>query len=215
MTMALALAFMSGALQSAAPQTAQAEAVPAAECAPGVYLLTQANGGERRLLTERTTSHRRMGNVLKGMLFGGFSNIESRAVVEGARAETRLTNRRPAFLFCDVVIPETASAAAGGMGYVGGQRATRPANVRLVRFDVEDDRRDYPLSALNGRKSARYFFPFTVRNVGPGMREVTPIAELPPGEYGFVSLTKGDEFALGDDAPKDRVIDFAVDVSAD
>jgi hypothetical protein len=215
MTMVLALAVISAALQSAAPEAAQAEAVPAAECAPGVYLLTQANGGERRLLTERTTSHRRMGNVLKGMLFGGVSNIENRAVVQGARAETRLTNRRPAFLFCDAVKPENAPAAGGGMGYVGGQRATRPANFRLVRFDVENDGRDYPLSTLSGKKSARYFFPFTVRNAGPGMREVTPIAELPPGEYGFVGLAKGSQFAFGDDAPKDRVIDFAIDVPAD
>lgn len=210
LTMSLALA------QAAAPE-APVAAPPV--CERGVYLLAADGNRSAQPLAEKLTDHRRMGNVVGFALLGGLSKMQIRTVLEGPRAELRMTEKAPVFHFCNPPRQEAARAAGGGMAYVGsGGGDITPASYRLVRFDTKPDQREVPVAAIGGfgggaRKTlSEHVLAVDVREIAPGIVEVKPRKPLMPGEYGFFRENRPDDMGVGkSDGPRDRVIDFAVE----
>lgn len=207
------------ALVMAQPTAPVEVAVPAAvagDCSRGIYLLTGAEDQTRQPLPEKLTDHRRMGNVLAGLLLAGVSSMKVRTVLDGARADLRLSDQRPSFLFCDPPLPSSPSKSGSGMAYIGNSgNEVSPASFLLVRFEVKDKQRELPVASLSGlgagdKTVSKFVIPVEVLEIGPGMHEVKPKSRLKPGEYGFIRLNRAKPYATGDDVPKDRVVEFAI-----
>lgn len=208
------LAFLA-LLQAAAPEPAIEQAA-APVCERGIHLVTSAEPRTTRLLPEKLTDHRRMGNVLAGALFAGFSSMQVRSVLNGPRAELRLSDRRPVFLFCDPPAPSAPRQPASGIAYVGGVGLeVSPASFRLVRLDVKPEQRELPvadLGAFSGPKKSmsKRVIRVDVREIGPGIYEVSPKEALQPGEYAFFGETRTEVAAAAKKSIQDRVVDFAI-----
>lgn len=192
------------ALQAAAP----------AHCVPGVHLI--AADGALSPLADQLTSHRKVTNMLGYALLGGMSALKVKAVLPGKGATTRIRPGRPSFLLCAEAV-DAQPTQAGGMGYVGPSvRASAPAELRLVRFDVAGDQREVPLSAMSitGPKTGavdKSIVRFSVEELGPGRYRMTPQQDLAAGEYGFMRTVGNTGMAGGKKAAQERVYDFAVD----
>lgn len=202
--------------QTAASEPPPNPAPPPA-CERGVHLVTSAEPRSTRLLPEKLTDHRRMGNVLMGALVAGFSSMQARAVLNGTRAELRLTDRRPVFLFCNPPAPRESRQPGSSMEYVGGGGLdVAPASLPLVRLDVKPKQRELPLVDLGAFAGPKKSFSkrvvqLQIREIGPGIYEVTPRNALTPGEYAFFRENRTETASVTKSSIQDRVVDFGID----
>ena len=194
----------------------QAAAAPAASCAPGIYLEAGAPE-ELTPIPERLTDHRKVSGLLGYALLGGLTTLKVKTVLPGNAATVRTHASRPAFIFCSPK-EQTAEAASGDqMGYVGvSAPGYSPREFRLVRFDVERDQREVPLSAMSitGPKVGavqKATVRFETTEIAPGRFRVVPTDDLAAGEYGFLKTVGNTTAANGKKAAPERVFDFAVE----
>jgi hypothetical protein len=194
----------------------QAAPAPTEACAPGVYL----EGGVAEAPTpihEKLTDHRKMSGIVGFALLGGFTPLKVKTVLPGKAAAVRTHAQRPAFIFCEPPEPAAEPEPGGQMGYVGVSAAGySPLEFRLVRFDVEGDQREVPLSAMSvtGPKAGAVqnaTVRFEATEIAPGQFRVVPAADLAAGEYGFLKTSGNTPAANGKKAPPERVFDFAVE----
>lgn len=181
-------------------------------CEPGVYV--ERDGGELAPLAEHLTDHRKVSGMLGYVLLHGFGNMTVKAVMAGKGAGVKTKGPRPVFVFC---APDEPATAEGGMDYVGASApGLLPHQFRLVRFDVQGDQREVPLSAANvtGAKGAavrQSTIRVLVDEVLPGRFRVAPQEDLVPGEYGFLKTVGNTTAFNGKKAAPERVFDFAVE----
>jgi hypothetical protein len=194
----------------------QAATAPAAACAPGVYL--ESNAPEALIpVPERLTDHRKMSGLLGYALLGGFTTLKVKTVLPGKTATVRTRAPRPAFIFCSPDVKPAESASGGQMGYVGvSAPGLSPREFRLVRFDVEGDQREVPLSAMSitGPKAGavqKSTVRFETVELSPGRFRIVPTEDLTAGEYGFLKTVGNTTAANGKKAAPERVFDFAVE----
>ena len=177
-------------------------------CAPGVYVSTDA--GAPAALTETAADHRRVANLAGAMLLGPFGGgkMKVKTVLAGASATVKVRGPRPTFRFCLAV-----TEAVAGSGYVGGTAMT-PADYKLVRFEQGGDDRSLALTAVGGfggpkGQLGKSMVAVRTTQVAPGVYDIVPTADLPPGEYGFLRAVVAPTSARKKDATE-RVYDFAV-----
>lgn len=186
-----------------------------APCPAGVYL----EGGSPDALTpvpERLTDHRKISGLIGYALLGGLTTLKVKTVLPGKSASVKASARRPSFIFCS---PPEAAAPTGGeaMGYVGvSAPAFSPREFRLIRFDVEGEQREVPLSAMSitGPKAGavqRSTVRFKSEELAPGRFRIVPNDDLAAGEYGFLRTVGNTSLANGKKAASERVFDFAVE----
>jgi hypothetical protein len=194
----------------------QAAAAPVESCAPGVYLEGSAAEAPTPI-PERLTDHRKMSGVIGFALLGGFTPLKVKTVLPGKAAAVRTRAQRPAFIFCAPQEPAAEPAPGGQMGYVGASApGYSPREFRLVRFDVEGDQREVPLSAMSvtGPKAGavqKSTVRFDATEIAPGQFRVVPAEDLEAGEYGFLKTVGNTTAANGKKAAPERVFDFAVE----
>lgn len=203
-------------LQMATPESASTPASPPT-CERGIHLVTNAEPRATRLLPEKLTDHRRIGNPIMGALVAGLSHLQARAVLNGARAELRLTDRRPVFLFCDPPVARAPRQPGTSMEYVGGGgQDVSPASLPLVRLDAKAKQREMPLADIGAFASPKKSFskrviPLQVREIGPGIYEVSPKDALQPGEYAFFRENQTETSQALKSSVQDQVVEFGVD----
>ncbi len=105
----------------------------------------------------------------------------------------------------------------GGNFWVAGA-VTSPAEFSLVEFKVKKNRREAKVGKFNigGAKAGvmdKDQIGFDYERIAPGVFEVTPQADLQPGEYGFIysSSTGGGTGAAGVGAQTSRIFDFSIE----
>jgi hypothetical protein len=220
-----ALAMIVATPVALAQDTSAPASPPASEtaCQPGVYLVGSGNGSPSLLpIAENFTDRRKLGNMLGGMLFAGFSSMKIQTVVLGARASVRTNVPKPQFKFCFApAAPLPQNSSNSGSAYVGTSRtALSPKEYSLVRFDAKDDSRllsvgKVKMSGVQGAipdSAVR----FSVTQESTSIFYVTPDQALSPGEYGFFHSAAGASTSLKNknkDKSKirERVFDFGID----
>jgi hypothetical protein len=182
---------------------------PLAAHSPGIYLLDPRGAG-RMMRLDPTMSNQTKTSNLWGYAFTyGLSSMKLKTVVPNATARVQAATRRPTFYFYFNQSSPLASMADFSTGFA--MTMTSPSEFSLIHFDQKRDHREAAVMSLNigGAKtgvSDKARVAFTYEDVAPGVFRVTPTADLPPGEYGFVaSMSAG--VGMGSIA---RIFDFSV-----
>lgn len=209
---------------SAAAMGASDSPDPRAPHASGIYLLAERNPPSKMVRIDATSSNQtKTGGILGYALTGGIAKIKINTVVPGSAARVRTVSPRPRFYFYfDQANSGLSSGAPGGFWIAGPVSAvTSPNEFSLVRFNVKKDRREASVGSFNmaGAKAGvqdNQRVPITYVDVRPGVFEVTPQRDLPPGEYGFVysSSTGGGIGVNAAGATMSRIFDFSIEAAA-
>jgi hypothetical protein len=194
---------------------------PRAPHASGIYLLASEATPVKMVRIDATSSNQtKTGGMLGYALTGGIAKIKINTVVPGSSARVRTPAARPKFYFYfDQASSGLSGGAPGGFWLAGpASPVTSPNEFSLVRFNVKKDRREAAVGSFNlgGAKAGvqdNQRVPMTYVDVRPGVFEVTPQRDLPPGEYGFVysSSTGGGIGMNAAGATMSRIFDFSVE----
>jgi hypothetical protein len=188
--------------------------------ASGIYMLADWEQPARMVRMDATTSNQtKTGGFLGYALTAGIAKIKINTVLPGAHARVTTALLRPKFYFYfDQATSSLSNGAPGGFWVQGaGAAVTSPNEFSMVRFDVKKDRREAAIGQFSivGAKAGvqdkqRVAMRYT--DIRPGVFEVTPQADLAPGEYGFVysSTTGGGVGMYGGGATLSRVFDFSI-----
>jgi hypothetical protein len=209
---------MVGAAAFAAGAPSTAPASPA----PGIYVEQGPASGEPKLDKVPANRPTRTGvkdvakSMVKGMLTGGMLGGGPKMVLvfSGARSTERLA-AQPMFQFHFDPSASPSSAArpndiASMMSTMATMESgsempmgvTRPQEFALVRLQTKGDEREMEASS-DMKPSKKHTVSCRVRQLGPHVFRVAPEQPLPPGEYGFVAVSKNGGL--------DRMWDFGVD----
>ena len=180
---------------------------PLAPHAPGIYLL-DSRGAGRMMRIDATVANQMKTSNLWGYAFSyGLSSLKMKTVIPNANARVQAVSRRPTFYFYFNQSSPLASMTDFSTAFTAA--ATSPNEFSLVRFDQKKDHRETAVMSVNlgGVKSGvsdKARIAFSYDDVAPGVFRVTPAADLPPGEYGFVySIGAGTGMVA-------RIFDFSV-----
>jgi hypothetical protein len=148
--------------------------------------------------------------IITGITYG-LLPTRTRAVLQGAHARVRTTQRAPAFWFCFEESQAELSSLATGM--------LSPSEFQLIAFKVRERRDDRTFETgrfaiWGGRTgpSSRQLRDTAVDKVKPGVYRISA-ERLQPGEYGFYAIGAGaypGPFAMAMGLGM-RVFPFAVD----
>lgn len=218
---AVIAAMVSAANRSAVSQNASVNSDspdPLVPHASGVYLLADWDGPARMIRIDATTSNQtKTSGFLGYALTSGIAKVKVKQVIPGATARVMAPTLRPVFYFYFDQANASLSSGNGGF-WSGATPVTSPNEFSLVRFDAKKDRRETAVGQLNiaGAKSGvqdSQRLALSYADVRPGVFKVTPAADLPPGEYGFIysSNSGGSGVGLyGAGATTSRIFDFSV-----
>jgi len=179
---------VSGRARSAADQSTPANADsndPATPHDPGIYIYAQADDGKKMTMLEPTVYQGTAAGGAAFMLTFGIAKVKGKAVVRGARAIVRSSDRNMVFYFYfEEVNP--------GLSYVSYDIPTTPNEFTLLKFDQKINSRETVIMEANAFGSStgtdeKANTGFTFTKLKPGVYKVTPNAPLAPGEYGFLS----------------------------
>jgi len=178
-----------GAPGTAAPAELDSED-PMAPHEVGVYLMTGAPGGKRKMVfMERSGEAREKTANVAGAVFSyGIAKVKLLAEIPGPRAAVRATEARPVFY---MYFP--AISSLGGFG--GTDMITSPMQFSLVAFDSKKDYRETLIAkaGIGGENvgvDEKKAVLFTSDRIGSGIYRITPDRDLTPGEYAFIATTK-------------------------
>ena len=182
----------------------------------GLYLLSDA----RMVRIDPTTSNQSKTGGLLGYAFtGGLASLSIKAVIPNVTARVRTGRARPTFYFYFDEATRSLSQVGTPSPWLSGPASaiTSPNEFTLIRFDVKKDRRETRTGSMNlaGARSGvmdKDRIAFDYEQVTPGVFKVTPSADLPAGEYGFIySISAGagpGMWSRGTGSA--RIFDFAV-----
>lgn len=176
---------------------------------PGIYLLDQRGAGRMTRLDPTVSNQTKTSNIWGYAFTYGLSRAKLKTVIPNATARVQAINRRPVFYFYFNQTGPLASVADFNMSFAAA--TTTPGEFSLIRFDQKGDHREAAimsigLGSVKTGVSDKARVAFTYDDVAPGVYRVTPTADLPPGEYGFVA-SMGTGVGLGSVA---RIFDFSV-----
>ena len=182
---------------------------PLSPHAPGIYMLDRAHGGRMMRIDATVSNQMKSSGVLGFALSYGLASMKMKTVIPNPSARARTTEHRPVFYFYFDQAGPLASFSQFGSSF--SPTASSPNEFSLIRFDEKRDHREaavgsYNIGGVKTGVSDKARVGFTYDDVAPGVFKVTPTAELPPGEYGFVSSI-GAGTGMGGIA---RIFDFAV-----
>jgi hypothetical protein len=181
---------------------------------PGLYILNDGEGpAQMRKIDPIASTQTKTGGVFGALLTGGIASTSIKAVLPGAAAQAQTMNRRPTFyVFFDP--PGGNHSAIFSTGF--GNAIITPNELSLVNLMEKKDRREARVGSYNiaGAKSGvmdKDMIPFTYDQVAPYVYRITPDADLPPGEYGFLfALVGGAGPGMSGGVAGARVFDFSV-----
>jgi hypothetical protein len=183
----------------------------------GIYMLAGWLPDPKMQVINPTTSNQtRTGGMLGFALTGGIASMSIKTVIPGKQARIIAQVPRPTFYFYFDQANRSLSDGATSTLWAAGS-VTSPSEFSLVRFDVKKDRREAKVGKINvaGGQSGvmdkdRVLFDYN--EISPGVFAVTPAADLPVGEYGFIySVSAGSGPGLsGVGAQTTRVFDFSI-----
>ena len=184
----------------------------------GVYMLADWLEEPKMLVIDATTSNQtKAGGFLGYALTGGIASMSFKAVIPNSEARVQTSDKRPTFYFYFDQADASLSNRGGGNFWVAGA-VTSPAEFSLVEFKVKKNRREAKVGKFNigGAKAGvmdKDQIGFDYERIAPGVFEVTPQADLQPGEYGFIysSSTGGGTGAAGVGAQTSRIFDFSIE----
>lgn len=182
----------------------------------GVYLANDA----RMVRIDPTTSNQsKTGGILGYAFTGGIASLSIKAVIPNITARVRTGRARPTFYFYFDEATRGLSQAGGASLWLSGPASaiTSPNEFSLIRFDVKKDRRETRVGSMNLAVAKagvmdKDRIPFDYEQVTPGVFKVTPSADLPTGEYGFIySVSAGAGPGMwGNGTGSARIFDFAI-----
>ncbi|HEX3423031.1 MAG TPA: hypothetical protein VHS33_06490 [Sphingomicrobium sp.] len=174
---------------------------------PGIYILDPRGSGRMMHIDPTVSNQTKTSNILGYAFTYGLSSAKLKTVIPNATARVQATDRRPTFYFYFNQSGPLASLSDFNMNFSAA--STSPSEFSLVRFDQKKDHREAAVASL-GFASAKMGVSdkarvaFNYESVAPGVYKVTPNADLPPGEYGFVtSMGAGTGMVA-------RIFDFSV-----
>jgi hypothetical protein len=160
---------------------------PLAAHDPGIYYVRQTPTGRQMTMLDPTAySGSHTGGMFATAMTYGIAKSKTKAVVRGARANVRFTEKSPVFYFYFEKTKGTLSFA--GLGSFAG--LTSPSQFSLVHLEPKKDRRELVVGEFStytnstGTRS-QDVADFNFEKIGPGVYKVVPKADLQPGEYCF------------------------------
>jgi hypothetical protein len=169
----------------------------------GIYVHSEWETAPRLMRLDPTTSaeSKSTGRLASALTYG-IARVRSKTVLSTAAARLQLPATRPAFYF---YFDQTTSSLSQGGGssnpwaaitQQGQPPVTSPNEFALVRLRLVGTSREIEVGSANimGGSSgvaAVQRIDFTYEDVAPGIFKVTPLADLTPGEYGFVYSSGG------------------------
>ena len=197
------------AAASAPAPTAEDPDDPMAPHDVGVYLMTTAPGGKRKMVfvSQAGEESTKTSSMLAAAFSFGAKKAKMKAELAGPRAAVRVTDARPVFY---MYFPPVSSLG----GYGGGpDLITSPNQFSLLSLEIKADHRETTFAKVgfgsvsmgSDEKKVALFSSDRVRS---GMYKVTPTQDLRPGEYAFISATRGAGSATGTTVV---IYDFGVD----
>jgi hypothetical protein len=187
---------------------------PAVPHTPGFYLLDQSGDAPKMLKIDPIASTQtKTGGILGYAFSGRIASASVKAVLPGATAKSRTTNRRPTFyIFFDPRGPSQSAVFSTGFG----NAIISPNELSLIDLMEKKGRREARVGSMNiaGAKTGvmdKDQIPFSYKQVGPFTYSITPDVDLAPGEYGFLfALVGGAGPGLAGGVAGARVFDFTV-----
>jgi hypothetical protein len=185
---------------------------PALPHPTGIYWLDHGGPSARMDRLDPTASVKiKTRNILGNILTEGISRLKIQAQVPGMTAALRTADRRPAFyFFFDAANPDAGWVLTL---WPTGTVVTiaSPDEFVLARLTPNAGHRELQLDSV-GFASSNLGVPpaaavdFVSEQVRPGVFRVTPSADLPAGEYGFVYAQQADDGTLST-----RIFDFSIE----
>ena len=174
----------------------------------GVYLMTTAPDGKRKMVfvSQAGEQSTKTSSLMAAAFSFGAKKAKVKAELPGPRAATRTTDARPVFY---MYFPPVSSLG----GYGGTDLITSPNQFSLLSLEIKNDHRETVFakvglgSATVGSDEKKVAL-FTSDRIRSGMYKVTPAQDLRPGEYAFISATRGAGSATGTTVV---IYDFGVD----
>ena len=166
-----------------------ANANPLSPHSPGIYLMDPSAG--RMIRIDPTVSNQVKTSGLLGYAFSyGLASMKLKSVIPNPGARVQSVGRRPVFYF--FFNQSGPLAEISGFGSSFAAMTSSPNEFSLVRFEQKRDHREASVGSFNlgGMKtgiSDKARVSFSYDDVAPGVFRVSPSADLPPGQYGFVS----------------------------
>jgi len=203
-----------GAAVSASAASVSDSPDPRAPHASGIYLLDSGVTPLRMQRMDATIANQtKTTGVLAYAFTYGLAPVRIKTVLPNPTARIKTSLARPVFYFYfDQASASLSGSPVGGVWLPGA--VTSPNEFSLVRFEVDDGNREAVLGQFNitGMKTgvmdkARVEFGYD--DVSPGVFKVTPDADLPPGEYGFVYSITNTGGGFGGSASA-RIFDFEI-----
>ena len=186
----------------------------------GIYLLADWAAQPKMVRMDPTISNQSKTGGLLGYAFtAGIASLSIKAVIPNTHARVLVGRARPTFYFYFDEASRSLSQTGASSPWMAGAATaiTSPNEFSLVQFDVKKNRRETRVGSLNlaGAKTGvmdKDRIAFDYEQVTPGVFKVTPRADLPPGEYGFLySVTAGvGPGVWGNGTAGARIFDFAV-----
>lgn len=186
----------------------------------GIYMLADWAAEPKMVRMDPTISNQSKTGGLLGYAFtAGIASLSIKAVIPNTNARVQAGRGRPTFYFYFDEASRSLSQAGASSPWMAGAATsiTSPNEFSLIQFDVKKDRRETRVGSLNlaGAKTGvmdKDRIAFDYEQITPGVFKVTPRAELPAGEYGFLySVTAGvGPGVWGNGTAGARIFDFAV-----
>jgi len=181
---------------------------PMAEHDVGVYLMTTTPDGKRKMVfvNQAGEESTKTSGMLGAAFSFGLSKGKMKADIPGPRAAARSTDARPVFY---MYFPAVSSLG----GYGGTDLITSPNQFSLLSLDIKNDHREtiFAKMGLGGAtvgSDEKKVVLFSSDRIRSGMYKITPTQDLKPGEYAFISATRGAGSATGTTVV---IYDFGVD----
>lgn len=173
---------------------------PAAPHEAGIYIYNEsAPAGSKMVMLEPSTyTQGKTGGVFASAMSYGIAKIKIKAVIRGARSNTRINLDKPVFYFYF----ELHNAGLSYGSSFGG--TSTPNEYTLLKFDVKGNTRETLTASANafgssGGTDENATTGFTFTKLRPGVYKVVLGAPLQPGEYGFVVSAYSKVFDFGKD----------------
>lgn len=149
---------------------------------PGIYL---RDDDALKFLEPTTISQKQTGGGILSSMTYGIKSVKARAAIRGARANVRIENAQPKFLFC-------FEESQTGLSYIT-TGAVNPSEFLLVRLQVNKRKRQrsFVVGKINQWTGTRAgATPEELRDlksdrIKPGVYEAEPVNDLKPGKYAF------------------------------
>jgi hypothetical protein len=207
----------SGAAVSANAQMSGDSPDPLIPHPSGIYLLASwAEPPKMQVLDPTTSNQTKTGGFFGYAMTGGLASMSFKTVIPNSAARVKSTLTRPTFYFYFDQANRSLSTDGQNAIWQSGT-VTSPNEFSLVRFDVKKNSREAKVGKFNigGAKAGvmdKDRIPFSYETVVPGVFKVTPDADLPAGEYGFLysSSTGGGVGMAGMGATTSKIFDFSI-----